>query len=72
MKNTWRSQSFDRLCRFHRVGWLRNRAFQSPETGQTEHVLILRRDLVHCECAAYAANDGAEFDVGRIEFVREP
>jgi len=25
------------------------------EAGQTEHVLILRRDLVHFECAAYAA-----------------
>lgn len=37
-----------------------------------EHVLILRRDLVHFECAAYAAGGGAEIDVRRIEFVREP
>ena len=42
----------------------------TPEAGQTEHVLTLRRDLVHFECAAYAV--GAEIDIGRIEFVREP
>jgi hypothetical protein len=42
------------------------------EAGQTEHVLTLRRDLVHFECAAYAAGGAAEIDVRRIEFVREP
>ena len=42
------------------------------EAGQMEHVLTLRRDLVHFECAAYAAGAGTEIDVGRIEFVREP
>ena len=42
------------------------------EAGRMEHVLILRRDLVHFECAAYAAGGGAEIDVRRIEFVREP
>ena len=42
------------------------------KAGQTEHVLILRRDLVHFECAAYAAGGSAEIDVRRIEFVREP
>jgi FkbM family methyltransferase len=41
------------------------------DAGQTEHILTLRRDLVHFECAAYAVNRDAEIDVRRIEFVRE-
>ena len=41
------------------------------ESGAHEHILILRRDLVHFECAAYAASSDAEILVRRIEFIRE-
>jgi FkbM family methyltransferase len=41
------------------------------EAGQMEHVLIIRRDLVHFECAAHAASRDAEIEVRRIEFIRE-
>jgi FkbM family methyltransferase len=41
------------------------------ESGTSEHILILRRDLVHFECAAYAASRDAEILVRRIEFIRE-
>ncbi len=43
----------------------------SLEAGQSEQLLTLRRDLVHFECAAYAASDDAEIDIDRIEFIRE-
>jgi hypothetical protein len=41
------------------------------EAGQTEQILVLRRDLVHFECAAYAVSGDAEIDIDRIEFIRE-
>jgi FkbM family methyltransferase len=42
------------------------------ETGQSEHIFTLGRDLVYFECAARAASADAEISVSRIEFVREP
>ncbi len=41
------------------------------EAGQSEQVLVLRRDLVHFECAAYAASSDAEIEIDRIDFIRE-
>ena len=39
--------------------------------GQFEHVLVIPRDLVYFECAAYAATTHAEITVDRLEFIRE-
>jgi FkbM family methyltransferase len=41
------------------------------EVGQFEHVLVIPRDLVYFECAAYAATTQAEITVDRLEFIRE-
>ena len=43
-----------------------------PSAGEPGPVGPLRRDLVYFECAAYAAGGGAETDLRRIKFVREP
>jgi FkbM family methyltransferase len=39
--------------------------------GQSEHVFILNRDLIHFECVARSAVDGAEIELDRLEFIRE-
>lgn len=40
------------------------------EVGQSAHEFLLRRDLVHFECAARAASKRAEIEVEAIELVR--
>ncbi len=39
--------------------------------GQSEHVFILQRDLIHFECVARAATEGAAIELDRLEFIRE-
>jgi hypothetical protein len=39
--------------------------------GQSEHVFILKRDLIHFECVARATTDGAGIELDRLEFIRE-
>lgn len=39
--------------------------------GQSEYVFILNRDLVHFECVARSATEGAEIELDRLEFIRE-
>ena len=41
------------------------------QAGQFEHVLVMPRDLVYFECAAFAASAQAEIAVDRLEFIRE-
>ena len=43
----------------------------SLEPGESEHVFVMRRDLVYFECAAYAAANQVEVTVERLEFIRE-
>jgi FkbM family methyltransferase len=39
--------------------------------GQSEYVFILKRDLIHFECVARSAVEGAEIELDRLEFIRE-
>jgi FkbM family methyltransferase len=39
--------------------------------GQSEHVFILKRDLIHFECVARSATEGAQIELNRLEFIRE-
>jgi hypothetical protein len=39
--------------------------------GQSEHVFILQRDLIHFECVARGATEGAAIELDRLEFIRE-
>jgi FkbM family methyltransferase len=41
------------------------------EEGQSEHVFILKRDLIYFECVARSATEGAEIELDRLEFIRE-
>jgi FkbM family methyltransferase len=41
------------------------------QVGQFEHVLVVPRDLIYFECAAYAATTQVEIVVDRLEFIRE-
>jgi len=41
------------------------------EEGQSEYVFILKRDLIHFECVARSAVEGAEIELDRLEFIRE-
>ena len=39
--------------------------------GQSEHVFVLKRDLIHFECVARAATEDAGIELDRLEFIRE-
>lgn len=39
--------------------------------GQSEHIFISKRDLVHFECVARSASESAGIELERLEFVRE-
>lgn len=53
----------------HRFG---HRVLEFPfSEGQTEHVLVVPRALVHFECAAYAASPVADVNIERLEFILE-
>jgi hypothetical protein len=39
--------------------------------GQSEHVFILKRNLIHFECVARPTTDGAGIELDRLEFIRE-
>jgi FkbM family methyltransferase len=39
--------------------------------GQSEHVFILQHDLIHFECVARSAAEGARIELDRLEFTRE-
>jgi FkbM family methyltransferase len=43
----------------------------SVQVGQFEHVLVVPRDLIYFECAAYAETAQVEITVDRLEFIRE-
>jgi hypothetical protein len=43
----------------------------SMREGQSEHIFILKRDLIHFECVARSATESAQIELDRLEFVRE-
>ena len=43
----------------------------SLQSGESEHVFAVQRDLVYFECAAFAATAQAEVTVDHLEFMRE-
>jgi len=43
----------------------------SMREGQSEHIFILKRDLIHFECVARSATESGRIELDRIEFIRE-
>jgi FkbM family methyltransferase len=39
--------------------------------GESEHLFVSHRDLIHFECVASAATEAARIEVERLEFIRE-
>ena len=74
-RGRWRFKLHGRICGAAKFSLLERFGYTvssfTLEAGQSEQVVTLRRDLVHFECAAYAASADAEIDIDRIEFIRE-